>query len=290
MSYKCNFCGEITLTPNHVCEQATQKMIDQMDKATETVQSWSKEKRETMNLSKEQEPAYDRLHNICRNVGMGFKEATELLNQLVLGTYNENNKLRAELATKEKELTNTILAFEEMDAENNRLRAAFSAERDKWDYYQNFVKGHGADSITDLVVQRDKERKKREEAENVLADWLDCWDIPEEWMRCRNNAKIVLGRDADPKSYSPPIIEVLREGLQEIVDGHCEDKSGCSCCDCDVETAKEALANLPSRSAAIGKVLEAAEEYVVSCQEEAMGPRFLEETNLFEAVRERRKK
>jgi hypothetical protein len=76
-----------------------------MDKATETVQSWSKEKRETMNLSKEQEPAYDRLHNICRNVGMGFKEATELLNQLVLGTYNENNKLRAELE-KAKKATN----------------------------------------------------------------------------------------------------------------------------------------------------------------------------------------
>jgi hypothetical protein len=30
----------------------------------------------------------------------------------------------------------------------------------KWNYYQNFVKSHGADSITQLVVQRDQLRKR----------------------------------------------------------------------------------------------------------------------------------
>jgi len=38
----------------------------------------------------------------------------------------------------------------------------------------------------------------------VLADWLDCWDTPDEWMRCRNNAKIALGRAADPTEYIWP--------------------------------------------------------------------------------------
>lgn len=206
MSHKCAYCGEITMTPNHVCEQATQKMIDQMDKATETVQSWSKEKRETMNLSKEQEPAYDRLHNICRNVGMGFKEATELLNQLVLGTYNENNKLRAEL----------------------------SAERDKWDYYQNFVKGHGADSITDLVVQRDKERKKREEAEadvyklgqeniELEADLSATKKKCDEYREMANKVQIggesfqlqFLAEEEDKCRGLEIQVEVLREALEE---------------------------------------------------------------------------
>lgn len=36
----------------------------------------------------------------------------------------------------------------------------------------------------------------------VLADWLDCADSPEEWARCRNNAKIILGRSADPEELN----------------------------------------------------------------------------------------
>jgi len=39
----------------------------------------------------------------------------------------------------------------------------------------------------------------------------------------------------------------------------------------------------------IGKVLDAADELVSACQEECVEPRFLEETRLFEAVREWRK-
>lgn len=41
-----------------------------------------------------------------------------------------------------------------------------------------------------------------EELESVLSDWLDCADTPSEWMRCRNNAKIALRRDASPTTYS----------------------------------------------------------------------------------------
>ena len=37
--------------------------------------------------------------------------------------------------------------------------------------------------------------------ERVLTDWLDAYNTPEQWMRCRNNAKLVLGRDAEPKEY-----------------------------------------------------------------------------------------
>lgn len=29
--------------------------------------------------------------------------------------------------------------------------------------------------------------------EIALREWIACEDSPEEWMRCRNNAKIVLG-------------------------------------------------------------------------------------------------
>jgi hypothetical protein len=35
-----------------------------------------------------------------------------------------------------------------------------------------------------------------DELEEALEDWLDCADTPEEWMRCRNNAKRVLGRES----------------------------------------------------------------------------------------------
>lgn len=37
------------------------------------------------------------------------------------------------------------------------------------------------------------------ELENVLSDWLRCADTPQEWARCRNNAKVVLGESASPE-------------------------------------------------------------------------------------------
>ena len=33
------------------------------------------------------------------------------------------------------------------------------------------------------------------ELRKTLETWLDCYDTPDEWMRCRNEAKKVLGRD-----------------------------------------------------------------------------------------------
>ena len=33
------------------------------------------------------------------------------------------------------------------------------------------------------------------EVEKALRDWLNCADIPSEWMRCRDQVKRVLGED-----------------------------------------------------------------------------------------------
>jgi len=258
MSYKCSLCGEITLTPNHVCEQATQKMIDQMDKATETVQSWSKEKRETMNLSKEQEPAYDRLHNICRNVGMGFKEATELLNQLVLGTYNENNKLRAELEKLKRQWAEDDRDITALEDENNQLRAELAAERKKND---------------DLAFRLQDWHDSAEKAwKTPCADESHCSCVP------------LLRKTAND-------LEAQVEGLREALDvAHwaIDNKKWWNSWfkETDKTVGQLSRVDLPERAEKVRKVLEAAKEYVFRCQEEAMGPRFLEETNLFEAVRE----
>jgi hypothetical protein len=47
----------------------------------------------------------------------------------------------------------------------------------------------------EMQVLLDESVERIEDLEKVLADWLDCFDTPEEWMRCRNNAKLALGRD-----------------------------------------------------------------------------------------------
>ena len=51
------------------------------------------------------------------------------------------------------------------------------------------------------LTQLEFYKRRVEELEKVLSDWLDALDIPEQWMRCRNNAKIALCRDAEPKKY-----------------------------------------------------------------------------------------
>jgi len=53
----------------------------------------------------------------------------------------------------------------------------------------------------------------------ALADWLDCWDTPDEWMRCRNNAKIALGRSADPTEYTWPDNDQLCSNEQQRLVG-----------------------------------------------------------------------
>ena len=50
-------------------------------------------------------------------------------------------------------------------------------------------------------ISLDGRAQRIEDLERVIADWLDCADTPSEWMRCRNNAKIALKRDARPKEY-----------------------------------------------------------------------------------------
>jgi len=91
-------------------------------------------------------------------------------------------------------------------------------------------------------------------------------------------------------------VEVLREGLQEIVDGHCEDIS-CSCCYYDVEIAKEALANLPAKAEKVKAVLDAADYWYEKDEHEATDTQeCLKEhpdcatCRLIGAVRERREK
>ena len=42
---------------------------------------------------------------------------------------------------------------------------------------------------TQLALSTEREERLRK----ALADWLTCSDTPEEWMRCRDNAKTLLG-------------------------------------------------------------------------------------------------
>jgi len=56
----------------------------------------------------------------------------------------------------------------------------------------------------DRAAQVEAMDPQRELAVKVLEDWLDCADTPEEWMRCRNNAKIVLGRSAEQSVIDLP--------------------------------------------------------------------------------------
>jgi|AACY02.16.fsa_nt_gi hypothetical protein len=46
-----------------------------------------------------------------------------------------------------------------------------------------------ADGVSVMIAEIERLR-------SALSDWLDCADIPEEWMRCRHQAKLALGRDS----------------------------------------------------------------------------------------------
>ena len=65
--------------------------------------------------------------------------------------------------------------------------------RDKSDELRN--------TINCAEISLEGKRERIALLERVLADWLDTYDTPEQWMRCRNNAKLALGRDAEPKEY-----------------------------------------------------------------------------------------
>ena len=147
------------------------------------------------------------------------------------------------------------------------------------------------------------ERKKREDAERVLADWLDCWDTPDEWMRCRNNAKITLDRDADPKNYSPSPLEAQVEVLREFMDRLAKSHSALSQAEYERNPAVNdgspcfaieheyinLIAKLPARAAAVRKVLEAAVEFEHDWTSVQGGDWRTRMQILVEAVREWRK-
>ena len=48
-------------------------------------------------------------------------------------------------------------------------------------------------------ISLEGKRERIKILERILSEWVDA-DY-DDWMRCRNNAKISLGRDADPKEY-----------------------------------------------------------------------------------------
>ena len=141
MSYKCNLCGEITLTPNHVCEQATQKMIDEIKK----------------------------MGDPGRNTGMADilrKKITDLAVDLQ-EKERENNQLRAELTTCK---SFHDVAVKERDAERrevDKLRTELAAERKKREEAEEQV-----ELDTKMMDYRDKQIVNLEAQVEVLRDAL----------------------------------------------------------------------------------------------------------------------
>ena len=182
------------------------------------------------------------------------------------------------------------------------LRAELAAEREKVSALEIKVNNQ-----QDWLVEWRKceealkaERKKREEAVSDLEVLQTAYNNAETIVRrlVSRAEQSEQERDTAESAVSDLMnqIKVLQESLVKISNAEFAPEAGPKIHNdrqlwlrCRMEDeARDTLANLPVRAAAVEKVLEAAEEYVVSCQEEAMGPRFLEETNLFEAVRERR--
>jgi len=55
-----------------------------------------------------------------------------------------------------------------------------------------------SEDVEDLAFELAYTRYRLAKMEKVLAQWLECVDTPNEWHRCRNNAKVLLGLDAEP--------------------------------------------------------------------------------------------
>lgn len=47
--------------------------------------------------------------------------------------------------------------------------------------------------VSHFEAENKELESERDRLTFALADWLTCWDTPEEWMRCRDNAKNLLG-------------------------------------------------------------------------------------------------
>jgi myosin heavy subunit len=222
-----------------------------------------------------------------RNTGMADilrKKITDLAVDLQ-EKERENNQLRAELAAaREKVSALEIKVNNQQDwlVEWRKCEEALKAEKEGnkrltlelttcKSFHDVAVKERDAErrEVDKLRTELAAERKKREEAEEQV-------ELDTKMMDYRD--KQIVNLEAQ--------VEVLRRSLENISNLKIDPTSPEIFYHHVTDLTSRALANLPARSAAIRKVLEAAEEYVVSCQEEAMGPRFLEETNLFEAVRE----
>ena len=168
------------------------------------------------------------------------------------------------------------------------LRAELAAEREKVSALEIKVNNQ-----QDWLVEWRKceealeaERKKREEAEMERDNYLRCLNGS---TKAKYTAEL-YDKEVERAEAAEAQVEVLRRSLENISNLKIDPTSPEIFYHHVTDLTSLALADLPARSADIRKVLEAAEEYVVSCQEEAMEPRFLEETNLFETVREWREK
>jgi predicted RNase H-like nuclease (RuvC/YqgF family) len=221
------------MTPNHVCEQATQKMIDEIKK----------------------------MGDPGRNTGMA-------------------DILR-------KHITDLAVDLQEKERENNQLRAELDRIRKMDDKaFANWREREASllKEIECLRLTLTAERKEREEAEMKRDNYLHCLNGS---TKAKYTAEI-YDREVKRADEAEAQVEVLMESLQHIMEDHCEDVSGCSCCKYDVATAKNALANLPVRADAVEKVLDAADKWYDEWKD--YGAMSLSYIELRDAIRERREK
>ena len=54
--------------------------------------------------------------------------------------------------------------------EYEQLKKDYNDLKEKWDYYQSLCKAHGANGITELIVQRDDYAKQLKELKEILDD------------------------------------------------------------------------------------------------------------------------
>jgi len=183
------------------------------------------------------------------------------------------------------DLDDVVAGNPEAEKELAELRAELEKLKRQW-----------AEDDRDITALEDENNRLRAELAEAHKEAKDATQRLAECMEERQSSH---DRAKEIILLLEKTVEVLREGLQEIVDGHCEDISGCSCCYYDVEIAKEALANLPVRAAAVEKVLEAADAWQEAWQKfcDADTTNFkhgFEDHrscyDLAEAVRERREK
>jgi chromosome segregation ATPase len=251
---------------------------------------------------------------------MGFKEATELLNQLVLGTYNENNKLRTELAAEREK--NIDLAFRLQDWHDSAQKAwktpcadeqhcsCVPLLRKKCDELQSELEAermeYEAYRETSIVeaehLRAELEKLKRQWAE----DDRDITELEDENNQLRAELAAEKTRVDDLRHFRKVFrdqrdgaeaqVEVLRDALSWLVKlKEIKDSGKTASYKRNKEKAwehsRQVLANLPARAEATRKVLETAEEQArlgaeTHCDNHSVYFAACADTN--KAVRERR--